>query len=228
MPRQLNACSNAVSQISVWASRNGFMLAPEKTLGCIFRKGRNHPAPPNITLLDHTIEFRSCVKFLGIIFDRKLKWQEHVESLRSRCLLAMNALKATAHLSWGGDRCTLLRLYRALIRSKIDYGSQFYGNASKSTLRRLDTIHNSGIRLALGAFRSSPIASLHAESGEPPLYHRRNQICLQHYARLQRDPRSPTASVILNDAEDFVFDGKLSPLGTRCRSLLASLNIDIS
>ena len=111
----------SVNQISRWASRSGFTLAPEKTLGCIFYRGRQNPPPPNVVVSGQEIEFKASVKFLGMILDSKLKWQEHIESLRTRCLLAMNVLKATAHLSWGGDRCTLLRLYRALIRSKIDY-----------------------------------------------------------------------------------------------------------
>ena len=32
----------------------------------------------------------------------------------------------------------------------------------------LDTVHNQGLRLALGAFRTSPISSLNVETDEPP------------------------------------------------------------
>ncbi|KAJ4433175.1 hypothetical protein ANN_15432 [Periplaneta americana] len=66
---------------------------------------------------------------------------------------------------WGADRIVLLRLYRSLIRSKLDYGCFIYGLANKSKLRFLDTIHHHGIRLATGAFRTSRIASLYCEAG---------------------------------------------------------------
>ena len=72
--------------------------------------------------------------------------------------------------SWGGDRSVLLNLYGSLVRSKLDYGSVVYGSARKSYLKCFDTIHHQRLRLALGAFRTSPIESLYAESNEPSLY----------------------------------------------------------
>ena len=54
--------------------------------------------------------------------------------------------------------------------SKLDYGCIIYGSARKSYLQMLDPIHNQGLRLALGAFRTSPVASLYVEADEPSLY----------------------------------------------------------
>ena len=64
----------------------------------------------------------------------------------------------------------------SLVRSKLDYGYIIYGSARKSYLQMLDPIHNQGLRLALGAFRTSPVASLYVEADEPSLYSRR-EIC---------------------------------------------------
>ena len=47
----------------------------------------------------------------------------------------MNLLKVVAN--WGADRKILLRLYRALIWSKLDYGSIVYESARKSYLKKL-------------------------------------------------------------------------------------------
>ena len=66
-----------------------------------------------------------------------------------------------SNTNWGGDRSVLLNLYRSLVRSKLDYGSIVYGSARKSYLKCLDTIHHQGSRLALGAFRTSPVESLY-------------------------------------------------------------------
>ena len=55
------------------------------------------------------------------------------------------------------QRKILLRLYyRALIRSKLDDGCIVYGSTRLSYITRLYTVHNQGIRLCLGAFRTSP------------------------------------------------------------------------
>ena len=71
-----------------------------------------------------------------------------------------------SHTSWGADRTTLLKLYRSLVRSKLDYGCIIYGSARKSYLQMPDPIHNQGLRLALGAFRTSPVASLYVEADD--------------------------------------------------------------
>ena len=44
-----------------------------------------------------------------------------------------------------------------------------YGSARPSYIKRLDTVHNQGLRLCLGAFRTSPVQSLYVEANEPPL-----------------------------------------------------------
>ena len=66
----------------------------------------------------------------------------------------------------------------------MDYGSIVYGPVRKSYLKSLDTIHHQGSRLALGAFRTSPVESLYAESNEPSLYIKREKLSLQYVTKL--------------------------------------------
>ena len=73
-------------------------------------------------------------------------------------------------LTWNGEGTdTLLMLYRAIVHSKFDYGCIVYGTASNTNLRQQDSFHNSGPRLALGAFCTSPVSSLYTEANEAPL-----------------------------------------------------------
>jgi hypothetical protein len=57
----------------------------------------------------------------------------------------------------------------------MDYGSFINDSAMKYKLSSIDRIRvqNTGIRFATGAFHTSPLKSLHAESGEspPPMPH---------------------------------------------------------
>ena len=52
----------------------------------------------------------------------------------------------------------------------------------------LDPIHNQGLRLALGAFRTSPVASLYVEADKRSLYSRREKLSLQYAIRLAANP----------------------------------------
>ena len=57
-------------------------------------------------------------------------------------LNALNILKLLGDTKWGADRKVMLRLYRSLVRSKLDYGCIVYGSARKSYLQMLEPIHN--------------------------------------------------------------------------------------
>ncbi|GFO41939.1 RNA-directed DNA polymerase from mobile element jockey [Plakobranchus ocellatus] len=126
---------------------------------------------PALHLDGQPIPVKGEAKFLGVVFDSKLNFSSHVKYLKKKCLKALNLLRVVGHTDWGADRATLLKLYRTLFRSKLDYDSVIYGSAKKHVLRALDPIHHQGLRIALGAFRTSPIKSLYAEAGKPSLEH---------------------------------------------------------
>ena len=87
-------------------------------------------------------------KFLGILFYTPC-FIPHIKYLKAKCLKALNLLKVLSQTSWGADRTTLLKLYRSLVWSKLDYGCIINGSARKPYLQMLDPIHNQGLRLAL-------------------------------------------------------------------------------
>ena len=75
------------------------------------------------------------------------------------------------------------KVVHAIVRSKFDYGCIVYGTASNTNLRQLDSIHNSGLRLTLGAFCTSPVSSLYTETNEAPLEERRLKLSMQYYVK---------------------------------------------
>ena len=46
----------------------------------------------------------------------------HITSLKSRCTKSLDLIKVLSNTTWGANRKVLLHLYRAFIRSKLDYG----------------------------------------------------------------------------------------------------------
>ena len=103
----------------------------------------------------------------------------------------MNYLKIVCHRDWGADSETLLKLYRALIRSKLDYGLIVYGSAHKSYLQILDPIETLTLMLCLGTFRISPVESLQVEANEPPLDIRQSKLALQFALKIKSSETNP-------------------------------------
>lgn len=50
-----------------------------------------------------------------------------------------------------------MNIYKILILSQINYGSIIYSTAKENLLKILDLIHNEGIRISIGAFKTIPI-----------------------------------------------------------------------
>ena len=137
-----------LNKIENWATSNGFKFSKSKTQCVHFCQFRKQHDDPVLQLYGSPIPVVEESKFLGILFDRKLSFIPHIKYLKAKCLKALNLLKVLSHTSWGADRTTLLKLYRSLVRSKLDYGCIIYGSARKSYLQMLDPIHNQGLRLA--------------------------------------------------------------------------------
>ncbi|KAI5743594.1 hypothetical protein M8J77_019999 [Diaphorina citri] len=74
---------------------------------------------------------------------------------------------------------------------KPDYGCIVYASAKESNLRKLNTVHHSGIRIAIGALRTSPIPSLYVESGIPSLKLRRDKLTMNYIAKVGGSPFNP-------------------------------------
>ncbi|GFQ71437.1 RNase H domain-containing protein [Trichonephila clavata] len=162
-----------INNFTKWAEQNGFVFSTEKTVSVVFSRKRGIFPNPELFIGRSLIKAVKEFKFLGLIFDQSLRFHRHLKDLKIRSTKALNILKVLANTRWGADRTSLLRLYRALIRSKLDYGSVVYSSACKSLLKILDPVHHQGLRLCLGAFRTSPVESLYAEAYEPPLDLRR-------------------------------------------------------
>ena len=174
----------AVNAIQEWATRNGFRFAAHKCKVIHFTAPRSQAQRPPIVRIGNTLlPVEESMKFLGLWWDSHLSFKKHISVLKTQCKEALNLIRVVAHLKWGGDRDTLLMLYHAIVRCKFDYGCIVYGTASNTNLRQLDSVHNSGLRLALGAFCTSPVSSLYTEANEAPLEERRLKLSMHYYVK---------------------------------------------
>ena len=161
--------------------------------------------------------------------DRNLSWTPHIDTLKAETTRSLNILKVVSKVNYGADRKTLLRLYWAICKSKLDYGSQIYSSASPGTLKKLDSVHNEALRICTGAFRTSPTASLQVEAGSPPMDLQRDELCLRYLLRLESFPEYREKLNVLNNEEDQKYERNrrsLLPVGLRGRHLKQNLSFD--
>ncbi|XP_034936031.1 uncharacterized protein [Chelonus insularis] len=166
----LKAVSESVHKIIPFLNDSGLELAPEKCQLIVFS------SDPKIATKSWCIKInreriwsQQVIKFLGILFHSSLKWDHQVQAIRSKCINPM-AIINYLRLTWtGADPPTLIKVYKSLVRSRIEYGAFLFVSLKKSLLKVLDRIQNKALRLAMGYRNSTPLNVIAAESKEPPL-----------------------------------------------------------
>ncbi|KAL1447291.1 hypothetical protein WDU94_010914, partial [Cyamophila willieti] len=106
-----------------------------------------------------------------------------------------------------------------LILPIFDYGCFVYGDAKDHILNRLNPVHNSGVRIATGALRSSPISSLLVESNVPPLFTRRLKLAFNYVTKIASCPSNPTYRLLFSPSVNAAVypPSKPKPLAVRFR-----------
>ncbi|GFT65719.1 putative RNA-directed DNA polymerase from transposon X-element [Trichonephila clavipes] len=115
-----------------------------------------------------------------------------------------------SNTSWGADRTSLLRVYQAIVLSRIDYGCVVYGSACNSTLKKLDPVHHMALRICSGAFRTSPVQSLYVNCHQLPLDLRRRKLSLAYYFKILYVPSHPLQNVYMSTTMKRLYDARPS------------------
>jgi ribonuclease HI/exonuclease III len=152
-----------------WLTNSHLQLCSAKSSFLIFSKLKSKNLIKHMKFGTENIARVQHTTVLGIVIDENLTWTRHIEKLHNACHKALNIIKATCKVRWGADPSTALLLYKSLIRSKIEYCSFIFANASDTTWKKIEGIQNTAMRLITGAFKSSPIAALQIEASLPPL-----------------------------------------------------------
>ena len=186
----------ALDKIDEWSRKNGFIFSPMKSAVMLFTKNTRVHQTSDLRLSGNIIPRVGSFKFLGVVLDSRLSMVKHVQHIKTKCARRLNLFRCIAGTDFGADRETLLRLYKTLVLPIIEFGATIYSGASDNTLKKLDIIQNSFIRIATGAMKTSPIPSLQVEAVVPPLHIRRMEQSLRYFSKVASLPNHNTYEAI--------------------------------
>ena len=109
-----------------------------------------------------------------------------------------------------------------------------YGAASNNILKKLDPIHHQGLRIALGAFRTSLVTSLYAKAQEMSLKNRLKKLSMNYVLKLKSCPDNPPYICVFEPPNSKLFEKKkkekkaslAAPFGLRIQLLFEYSRID--
>lgn len=155
-----------LGKINDWAMCNGFTIAPQKSkILHICRTTGHKENTPEVTIDGVVVKQVKYAKILGVTVDKKFNFRQHMlqvkEEVENRC----NMLKVIGSRFKGANRSTMIDVFNALVTPKLLYGAQLYSNGPQRHWKIIASSYNQTIRRITGAHRSSPVASILAETG---------------------------------------------------------------
>lgn len=186
--KSLSECQTYLRDVAIhcknYFTDNGFDITPSKSAIVIYTRRRLNYLD-TITLGGMKIPWCHSYKYLGMVLDQKLTWNEHINNIQSKAEKSLNMLKVSTRRDWGADFSIAMTFYKAYTRSLIDFGCMFYGSATNTRLQKLDRLQFKAMRLVTGAYRSTPTNALLVECNELPLSTRRTLLSQKFIIKCQ-------------------------------------------
>ena len=134
--------------LSDWFRSNKLSLNVGKCNYMLFTNIRNVEDWLELKIGRETIKKSETVKFLGLILDDKLTWNQHIKMCSSKVSGSLYALNRIKHLV---SRKYLRSLYFAMIFPHISYGITIWGSTYNIHKRKLIIAQKRAIRCVAGA-----------------------------------------------------------------------------
>nr|CAH7723463.1 unnamed protein product [Callosobruchus chinensis] len=124
----IGKANHSTEQFQTWCTNNGLTLNSNKTKYISFLPKNLKPDySPLVKIGKTSIEKVDSSKFLGVVIDHKMTWEEHVKYVNAR-LSTISFI--TRHLRGTVSFDVLRKLYYGLVQSALSYGLIFWGNSA--------------------------------------------------------------------------------------------------
>ena len=133
-----------------WLTSNKLSLNLKKSNFVIFRPYQQKlPVTPKLYIYHPStnkhkqLECREFVKYLGVLIDYKLSWNNHTDTILLKISRTVGVLSKLWHF---GPFSTLISIYHSLIAPYLRYALIALGQASKSQLNKLLVLQKCALR----------------------------------------------------------------------------------
>ena len=134
---------------------------------------------PTIKLGDEILEYVENHKLLGIILNKKMSWDNHIDLMYSSANKWVGLLQKTSFLI---PRKAKEKIYESFIKPIIEYGNIIYSNSTITKLNLLDKLQKRCAVICLNSYKLTETVLLYRELGWDTLEHRRktHKLCLMY------------------------------------------------
>ena len=148
--KKVNKIMNAeMKLISKWLVANRLTLNLKKTKFMVIcnKKGEHIQKlikKFKVNINNYCIKQVSEFKYLGLLFNNKLNWHNHIEYL---CTKISKAVGVLSQLKYRLPRPVLKMIYHSLIASYLRYGVITWGSAKSTAMKKLNSLNDRALKI---------------------------------------------------------------------------------
>jgi hypothetical protein len=168
-----------LSILQTWLTNWRIKININKTWHITFTLRRD-TCPP-VFLFNQQLPSSTSIKYLGLHYDRRLTWNEHV---RNKRLTLDNRFKQLYRLLSRRSKLPIaskLIIYKYLLRPIWTYGGYIYGCAKPSTIAKIQRFQSKALRTLLDAPYYVSNETIHNDLQIPYV----NDVFIRHYRRFK-------------------------------------------
>lgn len=136
-----------LERIHNWLNINKLLLNISKTKWMLISKNKNQNIPTeNVKIAGIIVERVSCIKYLGILIDENLSFDNQVNELVKKSSQKVNLLKRLTNRLTYDTRKTI---YHSIIAPNFEYCSTIYNACTKEQISHIQLIQNRAMRTIL-------------------------------------------------------------------------------
>jgi ribonuclease HI len=234
-----NYANIELSKITTWARDNKMKFNEEKSkLMIITRRRPKIKREYKIYINNTPTQQEETIKYQGIIIDKRLNFNAHIDYTTGKCMKLIHALSKSAKVNWGLRHDVLRMIYLGAILPILSYGAQVWvdglqRNSNASKLRRIQRLTN--IKIAK-AYRTTSHKALCMLTGiTPVLIELENTAKLYHITRgknqyglydaplnYRRWPHPAKAIELKNKRDDMHYKLEIYTDGSKCEKGVGS------
>jgi hypothetical protein len=127
-----------LDSMAAWWKHWNIKIIEDKTQAIHFTR-RNRPPVSLLTLNGRNISFVNSVKYLGVLFDKKMTWRLHIQMIEAKVLTTFIRIYSVLE----NERLSAnikLTLHKALIRSVMTYACPAWEFAAECHLLKLQKL----------------------------------------------------------------------------------------
>ena len=187
---------NYLEEITAYLKGNSLLISAQKSRVTLFSLNP-HQAKTQLRILieDSHVPLVQCQKILGVYLDTSLSLNKHSGYETERVSIRNNIPEALACTSWGQRKETLLKTYKTVGRSIINYAAPVWStNLSDTNYRNIQYTQNDALRIATGCHKMSSVYHLHVEAKMLKVREHSELLSAQYLARCL-EPRNVCHSI---------------------------------